>query len=34
MTDNPNASKEVILKQRDVIEKKVWGNTTGDTPTY
>jgi hypothetical protein len=31
-TDNPFASKEEILKQRDIIEKKVWGNTNGDTP--
>lgn len=30
--NNPNATKEQILKQRDVIEKKVWGNTTGDNP--
>lgn len=31
--DNPNATKEQILKQRDIIEQKVWGNTKGDTPT-
>lgn len=29
---HPNATKEEIYKQRDIIEKKVWGNTTGDTP--
>jgi RHS repeat-associated protein len=28
---NPNATKEQILKQRDIIEQKVWGNK-GDTP--
>jgi RHS repeat-associated protein len=33
MQRNPNATKDQILEQRDIIEKKVWGNTTGDTPT-
>jgi RHS repeat-associated protein len=33
MQKNPNATKEQILQQRDIIEKKVWGNTTGDVPT-
>ena len=28
--NNPNATKEQILKFRDNIEKKLWGNTTGD----
>jgi hypothetical protein len=32
MADNPNAKKDLILKQKDIIEKKVWGNL-GDTPT-
>jgi hypothetical protein len=32
MNTNPKATKEQILKQRDVIERKVWGNSTGDTP--
>jgi RHS repeat-associated protein len=30
--DNPNADKSAILKQRDVIEKEVWGDTKGDKP--
>jgi RHS repeat-associated protein len=29
---NPNATRDDILKQRDVIDKKVFGNSTGDTP--
>lgn len=33
MKKNPNADKGAILKQKDLIEKKVWGNTTGDVPT-
>ncbi|MGV3629597.1 MAG: RHS repeat-associated core domain-containing protein [Bacteroidota bacterium] len=31
--NNPDATKEDIFKQRDKIEKAVWGNTKGDTPT-
>ena len=27
------ATKEIVLKQRDIIERKVWGNL-GDTPGY
>jgi hypothetical protein len=30
--NNKNLKTEDIYKQRDVIEKKVWGNSTGDTP--
>jgi hypothetical protein len=30
--NNPNLKKEDILKYRDTVEKKVWGNA-GDTPT-
>ena len=29
---NPNANAKQILNQKDVIEQKVWGNTSGDTP--
>lgn len=32
MEDNPNADKKAILEFRDVVEKKIWGNTKGDTP--
>ena len=31
--NNPNATKEQIINQRDIIENKIWGNTTGDFPT-
>jgi hypothetical protein len=30
---NPKADKDMIMKQKDIIENKVWGNTTGNTPT-
>ncbi|MBK7911437.1 AHH domain-containing protein [Candidatus Pollutiaquabacter sp.] len=33
MSGNPKATKEQILKQRDVIEQKIWGNAKGNTPT-
>lgn len=32
MKDKPKATKAEILKQRDIIEKKVFGNTKGDLP--
>ena len=32
MRDNPAASKEMILKHRNVIEKQVFGNVKGNTP--
>ena len=28
--DNPNAKRDDILRQRDIIEEKVFGNSTGD----
>jgi hypothetical protein len=32
MKENPKATRDQILKQKELIEKKVWGNSTGDTP--
>ena len=32
MASNPEAGKDQILKQKDLIEKKVWGNTAGANP--